>query len=142
MNTTSGHLHLKEPIDLAQTTSEWLAEHVAVLMQERTGQAGFEDFCRFGGSVAEAEVALALDPFDENVQMITGKFDVCFEESYYSGCKDIDWREKYRGHGTVVIDVVRGFVQIETEAQHVPDPRDAPNIDDENESDGSQGKPG
>ena len=52
-------------------------------------------------------------------------------KSYYSGCRDIDWREHYRGHGTVEIDVATGTVQIQTEAQHVPDPHDVPILDDE-----------
>lgn len=131
-NTTTGHLQFKEPINLSEISSEALAEAVAMRMQERTGESGLENFCRYGGSVAEAEVALTLDPFDNESKTITGEFEVWFQESYYSGCKDIDWRESYRGKGTVVIDVASGAVEIETEAWHIPDARDMP--DDDNEA--------
>ena len=59
------------------------------------------------------------EPDDEEDDItIEGTFDIWFEETYYNGCKDLEWRNEFAGSGDFTIVVSESEIRIAVSAQH------------------------
>jgi len=81
--------------------------------QARADELPLHDYCQHGGSPSEdssVEVSdLKIAHCDHSI--VTGSFHVSFIESYYSGCRDIDFTDKRSGRFEFKLDVCSGDVE-------------------------------
>ncbi len=66
------------------------------LLAESWSDLNLDEHCRAGGSVDEVFVE-ALEFTTAEGETLKGHFHITFEESYQSGCRDIDWTNYFAG---------------------------------------------
>ncbi len=81
-----------------------------------------EDYCKNAGSIGDVEISgVVLDPYTAEDEEITGTFDISFSESYYNGCREIDWTLPWSGSGSIKIMRCTGEMAVEIDATRDPE---------------------
>ena len=84
-----------------------------------------EEFCRNAGSIGGVEIgSVTLDLYTAQDEEVTGSFHISFHESYYNGCRDLKWRLPWEGSGSFTIHRATGEMEIEIEAERLPEDDD------------------
>ena len=103
-------------------TSEFESELFAELYEDES-KLPLEDFCGDGSPSAEDFVKLSeLALNDPKANDLTGSFVVRFTESRYSGCRDIDWKDRVCGRVKFTLDLTTGWIEFESEISPERDP--------------------
>jgi len=72
-------------------------DDLGVEIQSHPSLIGLDEFCTNGGSIGDVCVEdLELEEIDQT-GIIHGSFSISFEESYFGGCRDIEWADCYSG---------------------------------------------
>jgi len=102
------------------------ASELADEIAQNSYRLGLDEHCDKGGSpdvYVEIE-ELEFDEVDDGI--IEGDFSISFSESYYGGCRDIDWKQKYSGSMTFRMIVDTGEIEI-TDSEIVEDEEEQEN---------------
>ena len=80
------------------------------------------DYCQNAGSIGDVEISgLSLGAYANGDEEIAGTFDISFSESYYNGCRDLEWRLPWSGTGSFTIGRSTGEMKIDIEAERLPE---------------------
>ena len=114
-----------------------LQEELEEFIQDQHVYLSLDEHCTQGGSPGEVEISELSFDLSPNGDSISGDFHVWFSESYYNGCKDIEWSQKHSGSLSYEIDLVTGDLTVtESEIRRVSDSDDH-DEEDSNEDPGS-----
>jgi hypothetical protein len=82
-------------------------------LQTVSNELPLENYCEQGGSPAwDEDVEIEdLQLKNSNSTPVTGSFHISFTESYYRGCPDIDFKERYSGRMEFSLDVESGNIE-------------------------------
>ena len=116
--------------------SDSLREQLEEFVQDQHVFLSLDEHCTQGGSPGEVELSEFSSELSPDGDFISGDFHVWFSESYYNGCKDLEWSQKHSGSMSYEIDVATGFLRV-TDSEITPD-SDGDTDDDE----GSNEEPG
>jgi len=114
---------------IAKSSLESFLDDLAMEIQD--ADIGLDEYCNQGGRLDEVEVSnLKLTRIHSN-GIIEGTFDISFNETYHSGCRDIEWDDNYAGtmkfdfnpetHELKVTDEEIQKVLVEEETEEVED---------------------
>jgi len=73
------------------------SDELGAEIQSHPDKIGLDEYFQDGGSFGETSVEDLTLEINSRTGMITGSFSVSFTESYYNGCKDIDWSNNFSG---------------------------------------------
>lgn len=99
-----------------------LQEQIEEFVQDQRVYLSLDEHCTQGGSPGEVEISDLSFDLSPNGAFISGDFHVWFSESYYNGCKNIEWSQKHSGSMSYEIDVITGDLTVtESEIRRVSD---------------------
>lgn len=105
-------------------------------IQSESVYLSLDKHCTQGGSPGEVEISDLSHEHNPAVDFISGDFDVWFSESYYNGCRGIEWSQKHSGNMSFEVDLSSGLLTItQSEISRVPDG----NSDDDEDPDEQPG---
>ena len=122
MNHTTRH-----EITLASNLGTHLKPELEDIVSAELNESAYllrldDDYCQNAGSIGHIRIEDLV--FDENgidADELVGEFKISFEESYYSGCRDIDWRLKWTGTASFTLKKITGELRCKLTAQQRPD---------------------
>jgi hypothetical protein len=102
--------------------SDDLKDAMDAFLNEFSHRFNLDHYCRNGGSIGDVEIGdIEIYPHEKDDLCIKGKFPVEFYESYYNGCKDLEWRVDFKGHGHFSINQDSEEIDISISAMSVPE---------------------
>lgn len=97
---------------LAYWKTSKFKEELADEIAQHGCDLSLDEFCDKGGSPDTYVEIEELDFEESEPDFIEGSFSIAFTESYYNGCKDIDWIQKYSGTMSFEMNIATGEITI------------------------------
>jgi hypothetical protein len=112
MNHSTRH-EITLECELKGLSGKQLIDELETELNERAHELKLDEpYCKDAGSIGEVCIMnLAVESFRDEADDLGGTFIIDFEESYYSGCKDLSWSNKWSGTAQFCLNCTTGFMK-------------------------------